>query len=117
MPCRQAAAKARELPRDRFRSIPFGELVRFTVDEIEAALDKLARPLEGDHGDVAERLHKTTRGVPLAVRVLLDLHENGDDSSLNEVADDEDDEPFEESDAVRNVVGKVARVLPPRPGT
>jgi hypothetical protein len=100
-----------ELRRERFRPIDFGELVRFSVEEIEAALGTLNRPVEGDRGEMAVRLHRITRGVPLAVRALLDLHEEGiEDSILNELGED-DDESLEEGEAVRKVVGTVARRL------
>jgi tetratricopeptide (TPR) repeat protein len=99
-----------ELPRDRFRPIDFGDMVRFSVEEIETALGKLKRPVDGDREEVAERLHRITRGVPLAVRALLDLHEDGaGESALDELTSD--DEPLEESEVVHEVVGTVARRL------
>jgi tetratricopeptide (TPR) repeat protein len=98
-----------ELPRERFREVPFGELVRFSVEEIEAALGALSRTIEGDPGDVAEEMHRITRGVPLAVRALLDLHEEGTGASpLGDLAED-DEAPLDEAESVREVVGKVAR--------
>jgi len=100
-----------EIPRDRFRSVPFDELVRFSVDEIEAALGTLAKPITEQTDDVAERIHKITHGVPLAVRALLDLHEEGIEGSILDDLSDEEDEPLEDAAAVRKVVGEVANRL------
>ncbi len=100
-----------ELPRDRFRPVPFSDQVRFSVEEIKAALGQLPRPVDRDLGTLAEELHRVTRGVPLAVRALLDdLGEHGrDDSILNELAHVGDDDLLDEREAVRRVVGTVAR--------
>ena len=70
------------MPRERFRPVPFDEQVRFSVEEIEAALGQLMRLVEGARA-LAERLHRVTRGVPLAVRALLDdLGDHGREESL-----------------------------------
>ena len=100
-----------ELPRERFRPVPFNDQVRLSVEEIEAALGQLRRPVEWERGSLAERLHRVTRGVPLAVRALLDdLGEHGrDESFLDELAEGDDDELPDEREAVRRVVGTVAR--------
>jgi tetratricopeptide (TPR) repeat protein len=100
-----------ELPRERFRPVPFNEQVRFSVEEIHAALGQLALPDEPERDLLAARLHRVTRGVPLAVRAVLDdLSEHGrDDSLLNELVEADDDEPLNEREAVRRVVGTVAR--------
>ena len=99
-----------ELPRDRFRPVAFAEAVRFSIEEIETALRTLPRPVTGDIGELAAQLHRITRGVPLAVRAVLDLHTDGDDDSvLGDLAKPDDDEPLEEGEAVRKVVGTVAR--------
>ncbi len=95
-----------ELPRAALSEVPFGENVRFTVEEIETALSKLQRPTP-DVADLAERLHSATRGVPLALRALLDLHEEEPDSTIL-VELGGDDALLEESEAVRTVVAKVA---------
>jgi tetratricopeptide (TPR) repeat protein len=98
-----------EIPRENFRVVPFDENVRFTVKEIEEALGKLRRPVS-DIRELAERLHLITRGVPLALRALLDLHEEEMDGSdlchLSEGA--KPDELLTEGEAVRQVVRTVA---------
>ena len=67
-----------ELPRERFRPVPFNDQVSFSVEEIEAALGQFRRPVEWERASLAESLHRVTRGVPLAVRALLDhLGEHG----------------------------------------
>jgi tetratricopeptide (TPR) repeat protein len=92
--------------------VPFGELVRFTVEEIEETLGKLKRAIEGDVQELAERLHRITRGVPLAVRALLDLHEEGEQGSvLDDLAEQGSEDVLEESTAVREVIGTVAQRL------
>ena len=100
-----------ELPRERFRSVPFNELVRFSVEEIADAVSRTSRPDQRERGALAERLHRVTRGVPLAVRALLDdLAERGrDESFLDELIEGDDDELTDEREAVRRVVGTVAR--------
>ena len=65
----------------------------------------LTRPVVGDREEVARRLHGLTRGVPLAVRALLDLHEAGGDLFDGH---DEEEEPLDEGAAVRKVVETVA---------
>ncbi len=97
-----------ESPPAVFRVDDFGELLRFTVSEIETAVGKLHHPVQGDTGELAEVLHRVTLGVPLAVRGLLDLHEDGDPvlQSLSVPGDDEI--PLSERDAVRKVIGLVS---------
>ena len=97
-----------EIPAAVLRVDDFGELLRFTVHEIESALGRLRRPVEDDTSQLAEVLHRVTLGVPLAVRGLLDLHENGDPVLQNLSAPDDDDIPLSERDAVRQVIGLVA---------
>jgi hypothetical protein len=91
------------------RVVPFDERVRFTVNEIEEALDRLRRPIPDVDG-LADRLHAITRGVPLALRALLDLHEEGAEPSiLGALRDsDEAEESLEEGEAVRRIVRTVA---------
>ena len=100
-----------ELPRERLRTIPFDELVRFSVEEIESALGALAPSVEGDQAIIAEQLHRITRGVPLAVRALLDDLQDGgrSDSVIKQLAEEDDDEPLDEGEAVRKVVARVAQ--------
>ena len=62
---------------ERWRSFAFDEDVRFTVYEIERALEKLKNPVPQVDG-LAEALQRITLGVPLALRSLLDLHDGGD---------------------------------------
>ncbi len=97
--------------RERFRDVPFAESRRFSVEEIEAALDKLKRPVEGDHGKTAEQLHRITLGVPLALRALLDLHDDGIEGSILRELAEREEEPLDEGEAVRQVVGTVAQRL------
>jgi tetratricopeptide (TPR) repeat protein len=99
-----------EVPRQRLRVIPFAESVRFTVKEIEAALKRLQRPVTGSRAALAVRLHQVTRGVPLALRALLDLHEQEGGFVLNDLAaQPPEEELLDETEAVRTVVGKVAK--------
>ncbi len=98
-----------EIPRERFRPILIDELFRFSVEEIDAALNTPKQPSVGEAGELAERIHKITRGMPLAVRALLDFREEGiDESILDDISEAQDDEPLQEAAAVRKVVGKVA---------
>lgn len=90
-----------------FREVPFRKNVHFTVDEIDAALGRLARPAPAVP-QLAERLHAVTRGVPLAVRGLFDLHEQQQDGSVLVEVADADDELLGESEAVQRVVSIVA---------
>src|SRR5271166_2602878 len=98
-----------EIPRAAFRVVPFDEHVRFTVKEIEEALAKLPRPAPDIDG-LAERLHAITRGVPLALRALLDLYEKeAEPSILGALGENEElDESLEEGEAVRRIVRTVA---------
>ena len=100
-----------EVARGAWRVEDFGELLRFTVGEIEAALEKLSRPVVGEPAGLAETLHRVTLGLPLAVRTLLDLHEAGDDVFSGLTAPDEDDRPLSERDAVREVIATVSNRL------
>jgi hypothetical protein len=65
-----------------WRRVRFDRDVHFTVSEVRVALGKLRQKI-GDSEEIASRLHEVTRGVPLAVRILLDLHERGDPVLLN----------------------------------
>jgi tetratricopeptide (TPR) repeat protein len=97
-----------ESPSGVLRVEDFGELCRFTVHEIKSALGKLRRPVSADAAQIAEVLHHVTLGIPLAVRGLLDLHEDGDPVLQDLSALDDDDIPLSERDAVRRVIGLVA---------
>ncbi|MGR9087032.1 MAG: tetratricopeptide repeat protein [Gammaproteobacteria bacterium] len=93
---------------ERWRSIPFDEDVRFTVQEIARALRTVEPPVD-DPESLAERLHRITLGVPLAFRSLLDLHEEGDDIIAQlEIFDDASDDDIGESSAQERVVSIVA---------
>lgn len=97
-----------EIPQETFSPLDFGADRRFTVPEIEGALARLARPFEGDSAMVAARLHVVTLGIPLAVRGLLDLHEQGD-GVLAQMDDDSDArKPLSEKAQIRKVIGMVA---------
>jgi tetratricopeptide (TPR) repeat protein len=65
-----------EVEAARFRIVPFDENVRFTVDQIAAALAK-ENSTVGDCNRVAETLHRLTLGVPLALGTLLEMHRGG----------------------------------------
>ncbi|HXU82058.1 MAG TPA: hypothetical protein VN914_11715, partial [Polyangia bacterium] len=67
-----------ELPAGAVRVEPFDEMLRLNVMEIESALGKLTRPVRSDRVRIAEQLERVTLGVPLAMRTVLDLHEQGD---------------------------------------
>lgn len=102
-----------ELTERRRREIDFAEAKRFTVEEIEAALVSLHTPLVGDCTEIAERLHRLTLGVPLAVRTLLDLHEDGDEllPSLTEEYDEALDSPGDDQAVQRVIETMVERLL------
>ena len=95
----------------RWRSVPFDEGVRFTVQQIQQSLNKLKPPLLAID-KLAEQLHQITRGVPLALRSLLDLHEGGSNvlSELNllETSDQSDDwgEANEVDEVIQTVAGR-----------
>ncbi|MVN79297.1 tetratricopeptide repeat protein [Hymenobacter sp. HMF4947] len=94
-----------ELTERRRREIDFAEAKRFTVEEIEAALVSLHTPLVGDCTGIAERLHRLTLGVPLAVRTLLDLHEDGDELLPSLTDEDEEDlDSLGDGQAVQRVI-------------
>ena len=86
----------------------FGEGLRFTVPEIEGALAKLNRPVEANIGDLAEKLGGVTLGIPLAVRGLLDLHEEGESVFDDLQVPDEGERPLAEQDQVRQVIDQVS---------
>ncbi len=102
-----------ELPPAALHVDDFGELLRFSISEIELSLEKLEVSIEGDVEALAERLHRVTRGVPLAVRGLLDLHEKGSSVMSNLAIEEEEALPLEEKEAdIQRVIGKVAdRIL------
>jgi tetratricopeptide (TPR) repeat protein len=93
------------------RSEAFAESVLFTVSEIEAALANIGterRPLPGDPHLLAEQIHRTTLGVPLAVRTLFDEHLDGG-RVLAELSSLETPvEGLKESKAVRRVIAVTA---------
>jgi tetratricopeptide (TPR) repeat protein len=68
----------------RLRITRFDEDVLFTAEEISQALARTHRAVPTTV-DLAARVRAVTRGVPLAVRLLLDMHERGD-PVLSEVA-------------------------------
>jgi Tfp pilus assembly protein PilF len=101
-----------EIDNVRWRTIQFDEGVRFTVDEIEQSLKAMGRPVAAVDS-VAEQLHRVTLGVPLAVRALIDLHENEGDPVLSKLASvetDTDNSPYERhtEDVEHKVVELVA---------
>ena len=63
---------------ERWRSAAFDEGVRFTVQEITDSL-KRAKPVPKETEKLAEQLHRITLGVPLALRSLIDLHQEDSD--------------------------------------
>jgi tetratricopeptide (TPR) repeat protein len=93
---------------ERWRSVAFDEGVRFTVQEIVVGLTRV-KPTLDDTEHLAEQLHRITLGVPLALRSLIDLHEEGSDvlTKLDGLEPDYDDKSAYE-DAEKRVVEKVA---------
>ena len=93
---------------ERWPSVRFDQGVRFTVQEIQHWFQKVTPPVHDSEG-LAARLHQITLGVPLALRSLLDLHEEGSDvlSQLETLRTQEEEELDEES-AVNHVVQLVA---------
>jgi tetratricopeptide (TPR) repeat protein len=97
-----------EIPQETFSPLDFGEDRRFTTVEIEHAIGTLTRPFTGDAASVAVRLHVATLGIPLAVRGLFDLHEQGDEV-LTQLGDDSAvQQPLSEKAQIRRVIGEVA---------
>ena len=100
-----------EVP-ERFRRVDaFAELLRFTPAEIEEALGRLVRPAPGDRGHLAEQLHRVTLGVPLPLRTLLDIHEQGGSALAELGALEPGEAALRESDAVRRVIAVAAERL------
>jgi hypothetical protein len=96
-----------EIGGSRWRSVPFDHDVHFTVDEVLGALDRLKRKVT-ERETVASHLHDITLGVPLAIRTLLDLHEDGADI-LNRLPDRAGDARSEVSaNAIDDVIETVA---------
>jgi SIR2-like domain len=93
---------------ERWRSVPFNEGVRFTVQEIAAGLQRV-KPTLDDPEHLAERLHRITLGVPLALRSLIDLHEEGSEilTKLDGLEPSQEDEVAYQ-DAETSVVERVA---------
>ena len=78
---------------ERWRNVHFDEGVRFTVEEISRALERAKPPVQ-NREERAQRLHRITLGVPLALRSLIDLHESGSPvlEELNDLAEPDGDE-------------------------
>jgi tetratricopeptide (TPR) repeat protein len=89
-----------------WRRVRFDRDVHFTVDEVRQALNKLRRKVN-DSEAIATRLHEITRGVPLAVRALLDLHEDDDDVLLHLLDISNSGEVREQSDHAVDVVVEI----------
>lgn len=97
-----------EIPQAHLTPFDFGEGRRFTVTEIEIAINKLIVPFAGTHSTLSEKLHKTTLGIPIAVRALLDMHNEGNDV-LQSLPDIEDDERvLSERDELHKVIEIIA---------
>jgi len=97
-----------ELPTSLVRVDAFAELLRFSVEEIEDAESRLVVPLPGEAAAIATQLHRVTLGVPLAVRTLLDLHDQGDTVLADLAALDQGPAALAESDAVRGTIATIA---------
>jgi tetratricopeptide (TPR) repeat protein len=90
------------------RIISFGDDFRFSPHEIGSALALVSRQVP-DNPDLELALYKVTRGIPLAVRAILDLHETGEDV-LNDLSSLEaDSDVLDDSEAARVVTEAVTR--------
>ncbi len=98
-----------QISRDRFETIAFDEGLHFTLEEIALAIKGINYP--DDKIDLlVKRLYMITHGVPFALRVLLDLHDCGD-NVLFELAEDEFDLPawINETNAGNVVLDRVTQ--------
>ncbi len=98
---------------DKLRIIAFDETIRFTTNDIEFAIKRLPRYIEGSLPamkcslpDTALQLHKATLGVPLAVRMVLDLLDEQDENILKAL-NETHVYPLDENQAIREIIGKV----------
>jgi tetratricopeptide (TPR) repeat protein len=72
----------------RFREVAFDETLRFTVREVETAVERSGRTVT-DPSTIALRLHRMTLGVPLALRTALDLWSELGPDALDSEAESE----------------------------
>lgn len=66
-----------EIEPGKRRIISFGEDFRFSPSEISQLLDRTANSIQRTDA-LPRNIYHVTLGIPLLVRVLLDLHDNGD---------------------------------------
>ena len=89
-----------EIPNHRV--IAFNETLRFNFQEITQVLARVSRPLPAVP-DLAVRITRVTLGIPLAVSVVMEMHESGDEI-LKELATLEDvNELLDQTEASRLV--------------
>ena len=74
-----------EIEPSKRRIISFGEDFRFSPSEISQLMEMTAKPIERVDA-LPRNIYHVTLGIPLLVRVLLDLHDNGD-SILEELSE------------------------------
>jgi tetratricopeptide (TPR) repeat protein len=98
-----------EVPGVHVYPVDFSEGSRFTVTEIEGAIEQLVRPYSGDVQALAGTLHHVTLGIPLAVRALLDMHERGDEVLEDLPGSSDSDRPLSEREQVQQVIDVVAQ--------
>jgi len=95
------------VPTARIRLQRFDEGVLFTVGDVTQMLAKVQPPVSSDPV-LAESLNRLSRGVPLVLRVLLDLHEQGSDvlQTLGHI--DDADTDGDESEAVQKAIETIS---------
>ncbi len=94
-----------QLPSRKRRVIALDENARFTPEEVSEALERTERQAPALEG-LSRLLLEVTLGIPLALRVLLDLHESGE-PVLQEIWDNAQSGTQEETDAESVVIETV----------
>ncbi len=97
----------RETLRDKIRIAEFSGNVHFTRANVVDLLSRLQRPLLVDAG-IAERIISVTSGIPMAVGMVLSLHERGEDivALLSDLKSP--DAISNQQQTVRKIIGEVA---------
>jgi hypothetical protein len=77
LPLGSRAGWRNEVEPVRFRIVPFGEELRFSLSELDALLKTVVAPELATPG-LAAQMHRVTLGVPFATGILLNMHRDGD---------------------------------------